>query len=253
MQFVVRWLRAIAAWFRRLFLHTPSIVPADDLPTDPFEQLLTQVDWETRNVMVGSVRTPEQLRFNLENRGYYAPARYIPEYRLPIRYIALHEEGLEEASGIKRYGQVLTVQKLRRGRIPVTMRPGANPREVYFYFTVREWVELPRPIEIRDSCKGKPQFTNVFLLGHCTKSYQLFSISSREDYRLMEVLHEAFQSLSDGEDVMTYSLRDDRTLSIAEGYLTVTDEAGRLLDKVSLDAFARSPRGSFNRIKKAVK
>ena len=76
---------------------------------------------------------------------------------MPIKYIALHEEGLGNTSGIKRYGEVLTAQKIKRGRIPVTMRPGANPEELYYYFAVRKWIDLPQAIEIRDSFKGKPQ------------------------------------------------------------------------------------------------
>lgn len=65
------------------------------------------------------------------------------------------------------------------------MRKSADPTKWNYYFMVREWVDLPKSIIIADSFKGKNQYTNKFLLDHCTKSYQLFAISSEEEYRLM--------------------------------------------------------------------
>lgn len=44
--------------------------------------------------MVGTVRTAEQLQFNIDKQGYYVPAKYITDDLLPIRYIALHEEAI---------------------------------------------------------------------------------------------------------------------------------------------------------------
>lgn len=216
------------------------------------EDKLAKVDWKTKDVMVGTVRTQEQLQFNLRNRGYYVPAKYITEDQLPIQYIALHEQGIGDNPGIKRYGEVLTVQKVRRGRIPVTMRPNANPEELYVYFTVRKWIELPQTIEILDSFRGKPQFTNKFLLGHCTKSYQLFAISSEEEYRLMVEINKAFDNLSAAtpdDQTTVYRINDRSAVIVADGYFTITDGNGTILDRISVSSFARKPRTGFHKIK----
>src|SRR5699024_3779474 len=69
------------------------------------EEKLAKVDWSVKDVMVGTVRTAEQLQFNLDKNGYYVPAKYISDKQLPIKYIALLEEGLGGTSGIKRYGE----------------------------------------------------------------------------------------------------------------------------------------------------
>ena len=219
------------------------------------EEKLAKVDWTVRDVMVGTVRTSEQLQFNIDKNGYYVPAKYITEDQLPIRYIALHEEGLGNESGIRRFGEVLTAQKIKRGRIPVTMRPGANPEEIYYYFTIRKWTDLPKMIEIKDSFRGKPQFTNKFLLDHCTKSYQLFAISSEEEYRLMVEINKAFDNLaatSSDESTAVYRVNDTHSVIVADGCFTITNDNGDILDKITVSSFAKSPRAGFRKIKKAI-
>ena len=219
------------------------------------EEKLAKVDWSVRDVMVGTVRTPEQLQFNIDKQGYYVPAKYITDELLPIRYIALHEEDLGNESGIRRFGEVLTAQKIKRGRIPVTMRPGANPEEIYYYFTIRKWVNLPQMIEIKDSFRGKPQFTNKFLLDHCTKSYQLFAISSEEEYRLMVEINKAFDNLSatsSDESTVVYRVNDTNSVIMADGCFTITNDNGDILEKISISNFAKSPRAGFKKIKKAI-
>ena len=219
------------------------------------EEKLAKVDWSVRDVMVGTVRTEEQLTFNIEKRGYYAPARFISEDQLPVKYIALHEEDIGDVSGIKRYGEVLTTQKLRRGRIPVTMRKGADPNEQYYYVTVREWIELPETIAIQDSFRGKPQFTNQFLLDHCNKSYQLFAISSEEEYRLMSEINKAFMNLeasTAADNTAVYRINDQHSVIVADGFFTITTDSGEVLDRIAVSDFSRSPRAGFRRIKNAV-
>ena len=205
--------------------------------------------------MVGTVRTEEQLKFNIEKRGYYVPARFISDKHLPIKYIALHEEKLGKESGIKRFGEVLTAQKMRRGTIPVTMRKNADPNEMYYYFTVREWIDLPQTIVIFDSFKGEPQFTNKFLLDHCNKSYQLFAISSEEEYRLMNEINKAFDnfnaSASEGNTAV-YRVNDKHSVVVVDGFFTITNDNGDILDEIAISEFARSPRAGFRKIKRAV-
>ena len=219
------------------------------------EEKLAKVDWSVKDVMVGTVRTQEQLDYNIQSKVYYAPARYITESQLPIRYIALYEAGIGDSSGICRYGEVLTTGKVKRGRIPVPMRSGADPNEPYYYFTVREWISLPRTIEIQDTFRGRPQFTNKFLLEHCTKSYQLFAISSEEEYRLMSEINKAFKNLeasTAADNTAVYRINDQHSVIVADGFFTITTDSGEVLDRIAVSDFSRSPRAGFRRIKKVV-
>ena len=214
------------------------------------EEKLAKVDWSVLDVMVGTVRTEEQLNFNIKKRGYYAPVRFISEDQLPVRYVALHEENIGNEPGIKRYGEVLTTQKLPRSKIPVTMRKGANPNEQYYYFTVREWIDLPKTIAIQDSFRGKPQFTNKFLLDHCNKSYQLFAISSEEEYRLMSEINRAFKNLdaSTAENSTVYHINEQHSVIVADGFFTIANASGDILDRIAINDFSNSPRVGFKRI-----
>lgn len=219
------------------------------------EERLAKVDWSVRDVMVGTVRTKEQLQFNLNGRGYYVPARYISDNQLPIRYIALYEKDLGSESGIKRFGEVLTTQKIRRKRIPVPMRPNADPEELYYYFTVRKWEQLPQMIALQDTAKGRPRFTNKFLLDHCTKSYQLFAISSEEEYRLMVEINKAFDKLSaETTDAHTavYQVDDRNTIIVQGSSFAVTNNNGDVLDSIPISIFSRSPRVGFNKLKQLI-
>lgn len=219
------------------------------------EDKLAKVDWSVKDVMVGTVRTDEQLQFNIENRGYYVPAKFISEEQLPIRYIALHEEKIGTEPGIKRYGEVLTAQKIQRGKIPVSMRKNADPKELYYYFTVRSWMNLPQRILIEDSFRGKPKFTNKFLLDHCERSYQLFSIGSEEEYRLMSEISKAFDRLeasSGADNTAVYRVNDQCSVIVTNGFFTISDNQGEILDRIAIAEFTCSPRAGFRRIKEAL-
>lgn len=219
------------------------------------EERLAKVDWSVKDVMVGTVRTDEQLKFNIEKNGYYVPAKFISNDMLPIRYIALHEQDIGSENGIRKYGEVLTTQKIRRGKIPVPMRKSTDPNEQYYYFTVRKWESLPQTIEIQDTWKGAPQFTNKFLLDNCTKSYQLFAIKSEEEYRLMVEINKAFDDLDAStakDNTAAYRVNDTHTIAMLDGYFTIMNDSGDILDRISISNFAKGPRAGFNKIKKMI-
>jgi len=216
------------------------------------EKQLSQLDWSEKDVMVGTVRTPEQLQFCLKTGLYYAPSRLVPQQALPIRYIALHEEDLGDPPGIRRWGEVLQMETRPRSSIPVSMRPGANPQEDYCCFTVKAWSPLPHPIDIVDTFRGRPQFTSPFLLQHCTKSYQLFAISSEADYRLMLQIYDILDRHSDGA-MTVRRISGSHGLVIADRCLMAVNTQGHILEKIPLSSLSRHPRAGFLRLKAAIK
>ena len=209
----------------------------------------TEDPWAVKDVMVGTVRTPEQLQYNLTSCTYYAPAKFVSETSLPVTYIALHEQGIGVPPGIKRYARVLTTQLVPRGNIPVSMRPNTDPEEPYYFFHVSRWQSLPRPITILGTRRGKPRFTTKFLLDHCTHSYQLFSIASETEFRLME---EIYKALEDSSHTALCSVNGCRVI-LSGGYITVTDEDGRILDRIRLTTYRKKPRVSFYRITRHIR
>ena len=217
-----------------------------------FEESLTSVDRPVWDTMIGTVRDGQQLEFILKYSGYYVPANFISEDRLPIRYIALHEQGIGSDPGIRRYGEVMTAQKIKRSRIPVPMSRN-NRDELYYYFKIRLWEELPRAIDIRDTHRGAPLFTNKILLDSCTQSYQLFSVASADDFRLMTVINKAFEDLKNSKDktcTAVYPINKSYKLCVSEGHLSLVNSKGETLEKISVGSYSYRPRDSFNRFKK---
>ena len=114
---------------------------------------------------------------------------------------------------------------------------------------------MPETIAIQDSFRGKPQFTNKFLLDQCNKSYQLFAISSKEEYRLMSEINKAFKNLeasTAADNTAVYRINDQHSVIVADGFFTITTDSGEVLDRIAVSDFSRSPRAGFRRIKNAV-
>lgn len=160
----------------------PAPIPCEDGE-------LGAVDFTRLDVLVGTVRSDEQFDYCMESKAYYIPAGTVDPADLPVAFVALYEEGLTRRAGIKRYGRVTETRVVKRRDIPVPMsRP--NPEETYYLFSVESWMLLEQPIALQNTARGKPAFTNYFLLTHCRRSYQLVAIRSPEAYRLCMLLCE---------------------------------------------------------------
>ena len=167
----------------------------------------------------------------------------------------MYEEGLGSEPGIKLFGEVLTTQKVKRGSIPVASGPDTNPEEICYYFSVREWKSLPEVIAMHESFEGKPQFTNKFLLDHCTEYYQLFSITSAEEYRLMTEINRAFTTSSaktSAQNEQVYHINENLCVIASEGCITIANNNGDILKKIPMGRFARTPRSEFRKIKELI-
>ena len=71
------------------------------------ERKLAKVDWSRRDVLVGTLRSKEQLDICLEHNFYYVPAERV-EKHLPIRYAAIYQTRniFGKDAGIVYYGEV---------------------------------------------------------------------------------------------------------------------------------------------------
>lgn len=239
---LLRWIKTL---FNQIF-HPVGRQFREDLsfhPQDPGSML-----WEKKDTMVGTVRSWEQLTYNLSHKCYYVPGRFLTEEQLPIRYIALYQRDEHEIPCIFQVGEVVQTEVLPRGRIPVSMRAATDPEELYYFFTVKEWEMLPHRIEIRDTPWGKPLFTHHFLLDRCKVSWELFALSDSRDYCLLQSLHHLLKHKKG-----TVSLTGtDRVLTLKRGILTITDTKNTTLERVSLKAFKDAPRDTFLRLKKGL-
>ncbi len=210
------------------------------------EQLDT-VNWAVQNVMVGTVRSQKQLAYCLKENFYYIPARLVPEKRdRYLEYVALHVEEADGSAYIKYYGRISNVSMLQRHQIPFPMNR-ENDQEQYLTITIEEWMTLENPIPVQDTIKGPPHFTNLFLLKHCNRSYQLFSISSAEDYKICASIIKAYNHRYEAGNL---HILGGRFIMRTEGEEFVLMNAyGRMVDRFPISLYEKRPSSVIFRIK----
>lgn len=217
------------------------------------EERLAKVDWTVRDVMVGSLGSVAQFDDNIRRKYYYVPAKYVDDSNLPIHYIALYQSKnrFKEYAGIRYYGEVTYMKKVKRKDIDFPMSRN-NGDEWYYAFRIKEWKTLPTPIAVKDEWVNEPKFTSLFLLEHSHQSFELFNIHSEEEYRLMVEINKAFDNLSTStteNHSAVYRINDNRSVIVADGNFTITNDDGDILGSISISNFARSPRSGFRTLK----
>ena len=218
------------------------------------EEALERADFSARTVLVGTVRTPEQLDYCLAQRKYYAPAKYFASAPFPTLYIALHEQEIGTPLGIRWVGLIETVELTERKNIPVSMRPDSDPQEIYYLFTLERWEQREPAITIIDSRRGRPRFTSKFLLDHCSKSYQLFSITNKEEFHLAHTLDRVYDQLAAGSlPDAPYRLGESHILTVKEGYVYILGSSGWVKHKTPIDRFLANPKATLERAKKIIR
>ena len=231
---------------------TPADVLAQRLkhdspaPADCTDDELASADFARRDVLIGTLRSDAQFDYTMASLSYYTPVRAVPPSDLPVRMVALYEEALSRQSGIKRYGEVMDIRVVRRKEIPVPpSRP--NPDEAYYLFTVKEWTYLEHPIAIEGTARGKPAFTTEFLLTHARRSYQLISIRSAAEYRLVQALCKLREEAADTQPVLR-RLGEQHILSAADGYISLLHARGEVLFRCPLMAMDTEPIEVLHRL-----
>ena len=222
------------------------------------EKRLSQVDWSRQDVLVGSFGSKEQFQDNLARNYYYVPAKHLDRNRLPIHHIALYQSTkmFGNDAGIRYYGEVIEAKRLKRGEIKFQTRRH-NEDELYYAFLVKEWKELPVAISVKDEGVYEPKFTNMFLLQHCSQSYELFHIRSEEQYRLLYELKRVFESAevnANAQSEPIYQIEGGKSVWVHEGVFDILDENGnKLTSSLRISDFAHHPRQYFNLILEQIK
>ena len=217
------------------------------------EERLAKVDWSVRDVLVGSLGSVAQFEDNIKRRYYYVPAKYVKDGNLPIHYVALYQSRnrFKEYAGIRYYGEVTYMKNVPRKEIKFPMSRN-NGDEQYYAFRIKEWKTLPTPIVVKDEWVNEPKFTSLFLLEHSQQSFELFNIHSEEEYRLMVEINKAFDNLATStadNNAAVYRINETRSVIVADGNFTITNDNGETLGTISISNFARSPRSGFRKIK----
>ena len=220
------------------------------------EERLAKVDWARPDVLVGSFKSRDQFNDNYNRKYYYLPAEYVDGNVPPIKYIALYQSSkiFGSDAGIRYYGKITKAKRLRREEIDFPYDP-QKAKKPYYAFMVEKWESLETPITIKDEGVYEPKFTHLLLVQNCAQSYELFNIHSEAEFRLMVEIRKAFKDIAtatSSENTSVYRVNDTHAVIVADGYFTITNDNGDILDKIAVSSFAKSPRAGFRKIKKVI-
>ena len=153
------------------------------LPSD-VEAQLAAVNWDRRDVLVGTLRNAAQLKACLDGRFYYIPAALVTEEGKPIHYVALFQTPrvFPGHAGIFWYGAVQRSALVERGSILEVPQTHGSPDAPYYRYQICQWLPLSTPIRPREAGFVRA-FTNLFLLENAEFIPELL-LGSEEEYRL---------------------------------------------------------------------
>ena len=158
---------------------------------EKLEAKLKAVDWAVRDVLVGTMRNPQQLDICRKDCFYYIPAERLQDSDLPVRYVALYQSQyvFGAQAGVRYYGEVTKCSAVRRSAITEISPRRGTEGNFYYRFDIREWKQLNRPIEAKETGFVR-DFTNLFLLEHSVQTPELW-LRTEEEYRLCSALKRA--------------------------------------------------------------
>ena len=134
----------------------------------------SEKDFLQRDVMVGVLRNREQLGYNIDYGFYHIPEEWVPERRLPIKYVALYQAAKffpPGDTGVYVYGRVKDVELVARGSIDIPTRQSL--KKLYYKFHVESWLTLPEPIRLSNVIPPVNVFTSVYQFQHAANTAEL--------------------------------------------------------------------------------
>lgn len=212
-----------------------------DLHSERLEAKLNAVDWAVRDVLVGTMRSLQQLDICRKDCFYYIPAERLQDSDFPVRYVALYQSQyvFGAQAGVRYYGEVTKCSAVRRSAITEVSPRRGTEENLYYRFDIREWKQLNRPIEAKETGFVR-DFTNLFLLEHSVQTPELW-LRTEEEYRLCSALKRAVwgDTINEPDNGLAFEFRGF-TVSFAEGKIFVSDK-GRAFAQYELSHFLQDP------------
>lgn len=216
------------------------------------EEKLAVVDWEKRDVLIGTFRSRQQFDICFDKNFYYIPVKQVTDDRLPIHYVALYQtkNKFGADAGIRYYGEVLGTTIVRRKDIREVPLTHANGDEPYYRFSVRKWDVLDKIIEPKEH--GFPcDYTNMFLLKHSEYIPELL-IESEEKYRFYSELKRSVNYAEiNGDDAGVGFQYDDVQYVFSDGNILAIKDS-TIVERKAIADFARRPADTYRRLQAAV-
>ena len=215
------------------------------------EEKLATVDWNKRDVLLGTFRDAQQFKVCFDKKMYYIPAKEVEEKDFPIHYVALYQTinkfGTE--AGIRYYGEVLRTALVRRESIKEVPVRRNNGQELYYRFYIREWKELQKPIRPREVGFTK-NYTNLFLLEHSEYIPELL-FQSEEEYRFYAELKRNANSAEINDTGANIGFEHEDTKFVFAGGNILAIRRDEIVEQIPVADFSRKPAATFRKLQRA--
>jgi predicted component of viral defense system (DUF524 family) len=231
----------------------------DDSPETAFEETvlpvgiekkLARVDWNERDVLVGTLKNRHQLEVCKKYKFYHIPVERLNENALPIHYVAIYQSRnlFGKDSGVFLYGEVVRTEIVPRWKIKEIPR---NSDKLYYRFTIKQWKKLRHPIGVRESAEVA-FLTNMFLLQHSEELPDL-KIASEEEYRLYyELRRMTQQQVEENKDMSLCYRCGSNIVDCVDGNIRLIRD-GKIKLSLSAELFKRHPGQYFKYLQRRMK
>jgi hypothetical protein len=158
-----------------------SAFERNTLPKGTYEYI-ENINFDIRDVLVGSLRNKNQLDIALNHKFYHIPYKNIKTKGINFKYIAIYQskEAFKEEAGIRYFGEIDEWALVKRNEITEIPR---NSDELYIKFRIKEWKRLDRVIKPKEYGVLSHIYTNKQLLLNAEYLPEL-CIKSKEEYRI---------------------------------------------------------------------
>ena len=215
------------------------------------DKRLRKIEWEKRDVLVGSLSSKEQWEDLLTRKYYYVPLKSIPSDTPQPRYIAIYQSQnlFGKDAGIFYYGEIINTESKRRKYIN-RLHDKIGKNEFCYLYKIKEWKTLDVKIEYEEEWVYKPRYTNLFLLNNCSKTFELFNVRSAEDFRLLNELRRIQSDIKTEDNSKEFFIRFNDSVSIYNDSTYIRAFKGNELKFIKrTEEFSGSPASVFKELK----
>ena len=195
--------------------------------------------WDSPQVLVGTLRTPEQLDICQEFGFYHVPASQIPEDWVSCPYVAIYQSRtlFPDDCGIYFYGKVKSCTPVRRWKIFEI--PKASD-DLYYRLDVEYWQQLDLPVTVRE-LPITHLLTNLFLLQHSMETPEL-TLKTPRHYLFYQAIGRALE-LGNGT-IFRYK---GGSVQLKDKLLQIRRH-GRMIASFLVEDFVRTPADIFSQM-----
>lgn len=216
-------------------------------------EYLKEEYFNNREVLVGSLKSKEQLQINLDYNFYHIPKKNIRLVENNIKYIALAQSKkiFGDDGGILWYGKVKNIDLVKRNEIRELPRECEN---LYYKFEIEKWCKLEAKIQISKFQVRSFLYTTLYLLNNACSVTEL-CLKTRDEFRVFTELKRLYNEISvESEEkigiesgIKAFNIGGNNIIVNDENIMSVINETVIIISK---DDFNKKPIKSIKKLLK---